>query len=225
MSAASEAILARRLAQACESLELPVTAAQTDQLLTYLAQMQRWNRTYNLTAIRDPEQMLVQHVFDSLSVVNPLARAFDPDSETKVYDIGSGGGLPGVVLAIMLPAWQISCVDAVEKKMAFVRQMSGVLSLPNLRALHGRVEALAPAQCDIVISRAFASLVDFASLAGRHVRNDGTLVGMKGKVPDDEIQALHQHGEWHVDHIQSLQVPQLDAQRCLIWMRRSQGNL
>lgn len=225
MSPASEANLAQRLTQAGDSLGLSITAAQTDQLLTYLAQMQRWNRTYNLTAIRDPEQMLVQHLFDSLSVVNPLARMYDPASPTKVYDIGSGGGLPGVVLAIMLPAWQISCVDAVEKKMAFVRQMSGVLSLSNLRAVHGRVEALAPAQCDIVISRAFASLNDFASLAGRHVRIDGTLVGMKGKVPEDEIQALHQQGEWHVEHIQALQVPQLDAQRCLIWMRRSQGTL
>ncbi|OZI41636.1 16S rRNA (guanine(527)-N(7))-methyltransferase RsmG [Bordetella genomosp. 4] len=225
MSPASEVNLAQRLTQAGDSLGLSITAAQTDQLLTYLAQMQRWNRTYNLTAIRDPEQMLVQHLFDSLSVVNPLARMCDPASPTKVYDIGSGGGLPGVVLAIMLPAWQISCVDAVEKKMAFVRQMSGVLSLSNLRAVHGRVEALAPAQCDIVISRAFASLNDFASLAGRHVRIDGTLVGMKGKVPEDEIQALHQQGEWHVEHIQALQVPQLDAQRCLIWMRRSQGTL
>ncbi|CAM4195049.1 16S rRNA (guanine(527)-N(7))-methyltransferase RsmG [Bordetella muralis] len=225
MSPASEATLAQRLTQACDSLGLPITAAQTEQLLTYLAQMQRWNRTYNLTAIRDPEQMLVQHLFDSLSVVNPLANTLDPAAMTKVYDIGSGGGLPGVVLAIMLPSWQISCVDAVEKKMAFVRQMSGVLSLSNLRAVHGRVEALAPAQCDVVISRAFASLNDFASLAGRHVRNDGTLVGMKGKVPEDEIQALHQQGEWHVEHIQALQVPQLDAQRCLIWMRRSQGTL
>lgn len=225
MSPASEAMLAQRLAQACDSLGLAVTPAQTDQLLLYIAQMQRWNRTYNLTAIRDPEQMLVQHVVDSLSVVEPLTRRFDPGHNIKVYDIGSGGGLPGVVLAIMLPAWQIGCVDAVEKKMAFVRQMSGVLSLSNLRAIHGRVEALEPAQCDIVISRAFASLDDFASLAGRHVRNDGTLVAMKGKVPEEEIQALHQQGEWQVEHIQALQVPQLDAQRCLIWLHRRQGSL
>ena len=225
MTPASEANLAQRLTQACDSLGLAVSAAQTDQLLTYLMQMQRWNRTYNLTAIRDPEQMLVQHLFDSLSVVNPLADASGSTTPTKVYDIGSGGGLPGVVLAIMLPAWQISCVDAVEKKMAFVRQMSGVLSLANLRAVHARVEDLEPAQCDIVTSRAFASLNDFATLAGRHVRNDGTLVAMKGKVPDDEIQALHEQGEWQVENIQALRVPQLDAQRCLIWMRRSQGTL
>jgi len=225
MSAAPDAGLAQRLRQACDSLDLRVDAAQADKLLAYLAQMQRWNRTYNLTAIRDPGQMLVQHLFDSLSVVNPLMRAAGADGQARLYDIGSGGGLPGVVLAILRPAWQVGCVDAVEKKMAFVRQMSGVLTLPNLRALHARVEDLPPAGCDIVISRAFASLNDFASLAGRHVRNDGTLVAMKGKVPEDEIQALHQQGAWRVEDIQALQVPELDAQRCLIWMRRSQGTL
>ncbi|HYG41742.1 MAG TPA: 16S rRNA (guanine(527)-N(7))-methyltransferase RsmG [Bordetella sp.] len=206
-------------------MALQVDAAQAGKLLAYLAQMQRWNRTYNLTAIRDPRQMLAQHLVDSLSVVNPLSRVIASDAPATVYDIGSGGGLPGVVLAVMRPTWQVTCVDAVEKKMAFVRQMSGVLSLPNLRALHARVEDLPPAGCDVVISRAFASLNDFASLAGRHVRNDGTLVAMKGKVPEDEIQALHQQGEWHVENIQALQVPTLDAQRCLIWMRRSQGTL
>ncbi|MBO1114439.1 16S rRNA (guanine(527)-N(7))-methyltransferase RsmG [Bordetella petrii] len=219
--AAPDADLAQRLRQASETLDLQVDEPQAGKLLAYLAQMQRWNRTYNLTAIRDPRQMLVQHLFDSLSVVNPLSRAIEAGAAASVYDIGSGAGLPGVVLAIMRPSWQVACVDAVEKKMAFVRQMSGVLALPNLRALHARVEDLPPAGCDIVISRAFASLNDFASLAGRHVRNDGTLVAMKGKVPEDEIQALRQQGEWQVQDIQALQVPTLDAQRCLIWMRRS----
>lgn len=224
-SPAPDAGLAQRLRQACDQLALQVDAEQVDKLLAYLAQMQRWNRTYNLTAIRDPQQMLVQHLVDSLSVVNPLCRVIAADAPATVYDIGSGGGLPGVVLAIMRSTWQIGCVDAVEKKMAFVRQMSGVLSLPNLRAIHARVEDLPPAGCDVVVSRAFASLNDFASLAGRHVRNDGTLVAMKGKVPEDEIQALHQQGEWRVENIQALQVPALDAQRCLIWMRRCQGTL
>ncbi|MCD0501557.1 16S rRNA (guanine(527)-N(7))-methyltransferase RsmG [Bordetella petrii] len=225
MSPAPDSGLASRLAQACQALDLPVDNARAEKLLAYLAQMQRWNRTYNLTAIRDPEQMLVQHLFDSLSVVNPLGRVLNEAGPAAVYDIGSGGGLPGVVLAILRPGWQVNCVDAVEKKMAFVRQMSGALSLPNLRALHARVEDLPPADSDVVISRAFASLKDFAALAGRHVRNDGTLVAMKGKVPQDEIQALHEQGEWQVHDIQALQVPTLDAQRCLIWMRRSQGTL
>lgn len=123
----------------------------------------------------------------------------------------------------MRPQWSVTCIDAVEKKTAFVRQMSGALTLPNLQARHARIETLDPAECDIVTSRAFASLDDFAQLAGRHVRNDGTLVAMKGKVPDEEIQALHARGEWQVDHIQPLQVPELQAERCLIWMRRSEA--
>ncbi|AMG86624.1 glucose inhibited division protein B [Bordetella bronchiseptica RB50] len=199
---------AQRLAQACDALRLPADAGQQQKLLRYIEQMQRWNRTYNLTAIRDPGQMLVQHLFDSLSVVAPLER-----------------GLPGVVLAIMRAHWDVTCVDAVEKKTAFVRQMAGALGLPNLQAAHTRIEQLEPAQCDVVISRAFASLQDFAKLAGRHVREGGTLVAMKGKVPDDEIQALQQHGHWTVERIEPLVVPALDAQRCLIWMRRSQGNI
>ncbi|MDQ8032144.1 16S rRNA (guanine(527)-N(7))-methyltransferase RsmG [Bordetella genomosp. 1] len=212
-----------RLAQACEALGLAPDAAQREALLRYVAQMQRWNRTYNLTAIRDPGQMLVQHLFDSLSIVGPL-RAHLGDGPARIFDVGSGGGLPGVVLALMQPEWDVTCVDAVEKKTAFVRQMSGALHAPNLHALHARIEQVEPAQCDVVISRAFASLQDFAAWSGRHVRNGGTLVAMKGKVPDDELAALAAQGEWKVEDIQTLNVPELDAQRCLIWMRRSQGN-
>lgn len=225
MSAATGVDLSQQLHEAAAELGASIDTPQAEKLLGYLAQMQRWNRTYNLTAIRDPAQMLVQHLFDSLSVIAPLGRVIGAHTPARVYDVGSGGGLPGVVLAIMRAPWQVTCVDAVEKKTAFVRQVSGVLALPNLHAVHARVEQLQPAQCDLVISRAFASLKDFASLAGRHVRNDGTLVAMKGKVPQDEIEALHQQGDWRVEDIQALQVPRLDAQRCLIWMRRSQGTL
>lgn len=212
-----------RLSAAAEQLGLTLQDSQVQQLSSYLEQMQRWNRTYNLTAIRDPQQMLVQHLFDSLAVVNPLSQVLG--HQARLYDVGSGAGLPGVVLAIMRPKWQVCCIDAVEKKTAFVRQISGVLQLPNLQAQHTRIEQQEPAQCDAVISRAFASLDDFAMLAGAHVRNGGTLVAMKGKVPDDEIQALHARGLWQLEQIQTLTVPDLDAQRCLIWMRRSQGTL
>ena len=213
-----------RLAEACGALGLAPDAQQRETLLRYVAQMQRWNRTYNLTAIRDPGQMLVQHLFDSLSVVAPL-RAHLGDGPARIYDVGSGGGLPGVVLAVMQPAWDVTCIDAVEKKTAFVRQMSGALDAPNLHARHARIEQLEPGECDVVISRAFASLQDFAAWSGRHVRNGGTLVAMKGKVPDDELAMLAAQGEWQVEDIQTLAVPELDAQRCLIWMRRSQGTL
>ena len=209
-----------RLAQACRQLELQTSEAQRDKLLRYVEQMQRWNRTYNLTAVRDCGQMLVQHVFDSLAVVQPI-EAQAAARPLRVMDVGSGAGLPGVVLAILHDQWQVQCVDAVDKKMAFVRQMSGVLDLPNLQASHARVETLPQAGCDIVVSRAFASLPDFANLAGSHLSQEGVLLAMKGRIPEDEIAALKAQGAWQVERIETLQVPELDAQRCLIWMRRA----
>jgi 16S rRNA (guanine527-N7)-methyltransferase len=207
-----------RLAAAGAALDLAVTDEQSGRLLGYLQLLQRWNRTYNLTAIRDPGQMLVQHIFDSLAVVKPLDSAVRPGGH--LYDIGAGAGLPGAILAIMRPDWHVTCIDAVEKKTAFIRQVAGALALSNLSALHARVEQLAPAGCDVVTSRAFAALDEFARLAGQHVAPDGTLVALKGKVPDDEIERLHAAGEWRVERIQLIDVPDLDAQRCLVWMRR-----
>lgn len=201
-------------------LELPLETQQL--LLEYLAQMQRWNRTYNLTAIRDQQQMLVQHVFDSLAVVGPMQRALKSASDPVVVDVGSGAGLPGAVVAMARPDWTVHCVDAVEKKMAFVRQMAGVLKLPNLKANHARIEAVPNLQADIVVSRAFASLLDFATLAGGHVRPGGKLLAMKGRHPEEEIAALHAQSNWKVQSIQQLQVPQLEAQRCLVWIEARQ---
>lgn len=230
MSAAVSTDLDRRLEQACRQLGLQATQAQRDKLLRYVEQMQRWNRTYNLTAVRDAGQMLVQHVFDSLAVVRPIEThvAARPTAARpiaarpiQIMDVGSGGGLPGVVLAILHEGWQVQCVDAVDKKMAFVRQMSGALDLPNLQASHARVETLPQAGCDIVVSRAFASLPDFANLAGSHLNQEGVLLAMKGRIPEDEIAALHAQGAWQAERIEALQVPELDAQRCLIWMRRA----
>lgn len=215
--------LQEQLAQAVQTLGLSLSAKQQNLLLVYLSQMQRWNKTYNLTAIRDPQQMLVQHVVDSLAVVKPIHEAIGHNTQATIADIGSGAGLPGVVLAVASSQWAVHCVDAVEKKMAFVRQMAGVLELPNLKALHGRVEELVPLQADIVVSRAFASLLDFATLAGRHVGETGSLVAMKGRVPEDEIAQLHAQGQWKVQSVQQLQVPLLPAQRCLVWISR-QGN-
>ena len=216
----------RRLTGAARALGLAMKPGQAQTLLTYMQQMQRWNRTYNLTAVRDAGQMLVQHVFDSLAIIQPLRLALGDatvSSGRHIVDVGSGGGLPGVVIAAMEPQWQVRCVDAVEKKMAFVRQMTGVLNLPNLHAVHARIESLPPLDADIVISRAFASLDDFAALAGRHVSQNGRLLAMKGREPTEEIAALQQNIGWFVERIEPLTVPELDAQRCLVWMSR-QGN-
>lgn len=217
----SDPDLKRQLALAVEELQLELPVQTQAQLLEYLAQMQRWNRTYNLTAIRDPQQMLVQHIIDSLAVVRPMQQALDFRSEAVIVDVGSGAGLPGVVIALACPGWQVNCVDAVEKKMAFVRQMSGVLALPNLSARHERIETIQPMGADIVVSRAFASLLDFATLAGAHVRPGGQLLAMKGRHPEEEIIALHEQGKWKVQSVQQLQVPLLEAQRCLVWIEAS----
>lgn len=216
----------QRLEAAAHVLGLEIVPDQRDALLNYLDQLQRWNRTYNLTALRDPEQMLVQHLFDSLAVVPPLVEILYKKTVDNIslVDVGSGAGLPGTVMAIMQPDWSVHCVDAVEKKMAFVRQVSGALRLPNLHAVHQRVETLAPYHADIVVSRAFASLVDFASLAGRHVAKDGYLLAMKGREPVEEIDVLHRQTDWRVSRIQSLSVPELNAQRCLVWISH-QGTL
>ena len=215
-----------RLRAAAELLDVSLSEVQCETLLTYLAQMQRWNRTYNLTALRDFEQMLVQHVFDSLAVVKPMRNWLSGTATNQpvIADIGSGAGLPGIVLAVSNPAWRITCVDAVEKKMAFVRQMGSVLRLANLNAQHARVETLDIRNADVVVSRAFASLLDFTNLAGRHVAAHGRLLAMKGRQPDEEIAALEAAGDWKVESIEPLTVPELDAQRCLVWMSR-QGKL
>ncbi len=212
------------LGDASRSMGVDISQDQADALLEFLKQLQRWNRTYNLTAIRNPKDMLQQHVLDSLAVLPHLDRwlatgeALPHAKAVRVMDVGSGGGLPGIVLALMRPTWQVLCVDAVEKKMSFVRQMRGVLALENLTAEHGRVEELSsvPPQ-HVVISRAFASLADFVSLAGRHVKPSGLLVAMKGKYPESELQELAQlHPNWRQMHHVGLEVPGLAAERCLL---------
>jgi 16S rRNA (guanine527-N7)-methyltransferase len=217
-----KASTSERLTRALDALCLTAQPIQQAALLEYLSQLLRWNRTYNLTAIRDPDQALVQHIFDSLSLVTPVNRilALKPSETHVVVDVGSGGGLPGVILAIMLPQVQVTCVDAVEKKAMFVRQMAGVLALPNLSAQHARIETLEPLESSLVTSRAFASLQDFAQLSGHHVRAGGYLVAMKGKEPTEELTALQAHTTWFAQTIEPLTVPELEGQRCLVWMQR-----
>jgi len=212
------------LLHSAQTLGLTLDERQTQSLLTIMAQMQKWNKTYNLTALKKPEQILVQHVLDSLSVLTPIQRFSGsvPNAEIKLVDVGSGAGLPGMVLAVMQPQWQVFCVDAVEKKMAFVRHVGGVLGLSNLNAVHGRIEQLPAFDAQIVVSRAFASLPDFVQLAGSHVARQGRLLAMKGAVPEMEIQALAQT-HWQLERIEKLNVPQLDAQRCLIWLHRQEN--
>jgi 16S rRNA (guanine527-N7)-methyltransferase len=215
------------LGQGLEHLGLEVPLPARRQLVEYLALIDRWNRVYNLTAVRNPADMLVQHLLDSLAVVTPLkrhlqaeGRASGPEGPViRMLDVGSGAGLPGVVLAIVEPTWDVTCVDAVAKKASFIRQVAAELGLPNLLAQHARVEDLAaPSGFDIVTSRAFASLADFVSLTGHLLSPTGCWMAMKGKVPEDEMADLPAGVEMF--HVEQLEVPSLEAQRCLVWMRK-----
>ena len=169
--------------------------------------------------------MLSHHLVDCLAVLTPLRRQLaaqavaGADAAPHILDVGSGGGLPGVVLAAVEPGWQVDCVDTVAKKASFIRQVAAELGLPNLRGLHARVESLDPAarRYQLITSRAFASLADFSALTRPLLAEQGVWMAMKGKPPGDEQAALP--ASVQVFHVEQLAVPGLDAQRCLVWMR------
>ena len=207
-------ILADRLAQDITSLGLDLSPLQQEQLLAYLTLLQKWNKVYNLTAVRDPAQMLSHHLVDSLSVIAPLQRHGAP---ARLMDVGAGGGLPGVVIAICFPGTDVSCVDAVAKKATFIQQVAAELKLPNLHGVHSRVEQLKTESFGVITSRAFASVVDFTNLTRQHLAEGAVWMAMKGQHPADEIAALP--ADVDVFHVEQLAVPGLDAQRCIIWMR------
>ena len=217
-SAPAEALPSLHAAAA--ALGVPLSASQADTLIAYLAMLQRWNSTYNLTAVRDPTQMLTQHLADCLAMIQPL-RKFCGSGARRLLDVGSGGGLPGVVIAALNPQIDVTCVDAVGKKAAFVRQVAGELRLHNLHAEHSRVEQLKLLPFHIITSRAFASLADFTRLTRKHLAADGAWAAMKGKNPSEEVASLA--ADVDVFHVEQLQVPGLDAARCLVWMRVSPG--
>lgn len=208
-----------------DALGLSVDAERSQALLRHLALLERWNQTYNLTAVRDAAAMRVQHLADCLAAVPPLQRWLatrPPDAPpARLLDVGSGGGLPGVPFAVMLPGVHVCCADAVAKKVAFLRQVAGELRLDNLHPVHGRVESLRLPPFDLVSSRAFASLADFVRWTGALRAPQGVWMAMKGRRPDDEIGALP--AEVEVFHVEPLSVPGLGAERCLVWMRPRRG--
>lgn len=199
------------------AIGLTLSEATLTGLLSYLVLLRKWNAAYNLTAVREATQMRTQHLADCLAVVPPLRRQVGSVATPRLLDVGSGGGLPGVVLALVEPAWQVTCVDTVGKKAAFVRQAAGELGLPNLHAAHARVEALPGPAFDVITSRAFASLPDFVRLTRALLAPGGVWMAMKGRRPDDELSALP--ADIDVFHVEPLTVPGLDAERCLIWMQ------
>jgi 16S rRNA (guanine527-N7)-methyltransferase len=209
------------LAQAAAQLGLELSTPTLTQLLHHLDMVAQWGRVYNLTAVLDSTEMFTHHLLDALSLVAPLRQHLNTLAPTntapQVLDVGSGAGFPGVTLAITCPDIQVSCVDAVAKKISFIRQVGAELRLTNLSAHHGRIESLKVQPANVITCRAFASLVDFTQLTRQHLSADGIWVAMKGKVPEAEIAELPP--TVNVFHVEPLHVPQLEAQRCLVWMK------
>ncbi|MGV3678729.1 MAG: 16S rRNA (guanine(527)-N(7))-methyltransferase RsmG [Acidovorax sp.] len=209
------------LLSAAQQLGVPLSEAQANALLCYLDLIQKWTKVYNLTAVRDPKEMLTHHLLDSLAAVPPLRRALaqaalPPGQSARLLDVGAGAGLPGVVIAICCPDVDVSCVDTVAKKAAFIQQVAVSLRLTNLRGVHARVENL-DGPFDVVTSRAFASLVDFTTWSRQALGPQSVWLAMKGKHPAEEIAALP--ASVQVFHVEPLAVPGLDAERCIVWMR------
>ena len=209
--------LSERLRAGLSALGLALDEAQQGQLLAYLDVLAKWNRVYNLTAVRASEDMLTHHLLDSLAIIAPLLRESARMAQpVRLLDVGSGGGLPGVVIAVACPQIQVTCVDTVAKKAAFIQQVAAQLRLPNLQGVHARVETLT-GPYEVICSRAFASLVDFVQWSRQALAPEGIWLAMKGRHPQDELDALPPGIE--VFHVEPLRVPGLDAERCIVWMR------
>lgn len=212
--------LQQELLLGLRSLDLRLDGAQVELLLDYIGLIEKWNRVYNLTAVREPGEMLTHHVLDSLTVVGPLLRETD-GRPVRLLDVGSGAGLPGVIIAIACPHIEVTCVDTVAKKAAFIQQVSTELALVNLHGLHSRVETLDRRKgeegFDVITSRAFASLVDFVDWSHRALQVGGLWMALKGKHPQAELQALPRGID--VFHVEPIAVPGLKADRCIVWMR------
>ncbi|MFG5776535.1 16S rRNA (guanine(527)-N(7))-methyltransferase RsmG [Comamonas sp. J-3] len=216
MSAALES----KLRAGVQQLGLSLDDSQISLLMGFLDLLQKWNKVYNLTSVRDPQEMLTHHLLDSLAAVPPLqsylaSRAL---AAPKLLDVGSGGGLPAVVFAICVPQLDVSCVDTVGKKVAFIQQVAASLRLRNLRGIQSRVEQLSQ-QYDVVSCRAFAALQDFTAWSAQTLKPDGIWLAMKAKHPEDELAQLPTSVQ--LLRIEALQVPGLDAERCIVWMQHA----
>jgi 16S rRNA (guanine527-N7)-methyltransferase len=209
------AALAHVLEKGVAELKLDLDEAQIAKLLDYLALLAKWNAVYNLTSVRDPMQMLTLHVLDSLAAVSAFAGA------ANVLDVGAGGGLPGMVLAISRPDMKVSMIDTVHKKTAFLTQVKAELGLANVSIHTMRVEQLQVKQAfDVITSRAFADLSDFVNWSGHLLAEGGQFIALKGVAPPDERERLPQ--QWKVTELRAIRVPGLDAERHLVFIARTQ---
>ena len=201
------------LEEGIQTLKLALSQQQLDQLLAYLKLLGKWNGVYNLTSVRQPADMVRQHLLDSLAAATAFANT------TSILDVGSGGGLPGLVLAIVYPQTPIALIDTVHKKTAFLKQVKAELRLDNVTVYTARVEELQVSERFAVItSRAFSELANFVNWAGHLLAADGQMIALKGQHPEQEIADLPPG--WSITRIESIKVPGLDAQRHLLWIEQ-----
>ncbi len=212
MKVFDRAVLADVLKQGIAALKLDLDAAQVDKLLDYLALLNKWNSVYNLTSVRDPMQMVTLHVLDSLAAVPAFAGA------KNVLDVGAGGGLPGMVLAISRPDMKVSMIDTVHKKTAFLNQVKAELELSNVTVYTKQVQQLeVKTKFDVITSRAFADLSDFVNWSGHLLQEGGQFIALKGTAPEEERERLP--APWAVQKLAPLAVPGLDAERHLVFIQ------
>jgi 16S rRNA (guanine527-N7)-methyltransferase len=202
------------LAEGITEMGMNVSPAQREKLMDYLALMFKWNSVYNLTSLRDPMQMVTHHLLDSLAAMPAFAEA------RNVLDVGSGGGLPGIVLAIVCPDMKVSMIDTVHKKTAFLTQVKAELGLANVTVYTARVEQLQVSdKFDVITSRAFADLSDFVNWSSHLLAEQGRYIALKGVAPQEEQQRLPT--AWRVSGVEPLQVPKLGAERHLVFIEKA----
>ena len=205
--------LSQILSDGIDEMDLPLWAAQREQLMDYLALMAKWNGVYNLTSLRDPLQMVTHHLLDSLAAVSAFQDA------KNVLDVGAGGGLPGIVLAIARPDMQVSLIDTVHKKTAFLTQVKAELGLTNVTVYTMKVQDLKAGPFDTITSRAFADLSDFVNWSGHLLAEGGRFIALKGTAPPEEQERLP--GEWKVKELRPIKVAKLEAERHLVFIEKA----
>ena len=210
------AALGEVLAGGIAEMKLDVPAGQQDKLMGYLALMNKWNSVYNLTSLRDPMQMVTHHLLDSLAAVSAFEGA------KNVLDVGAGGGLPGIVLAIARPDMQVSLIDTVHKKTAFLTQVKAELGLKNVTVYTMKVQDLKAGPFDVITSRAFADLSDFVNWSGHLLEEGGKFIALKGTAPADEQERLPD--EWKIQELRPIKVPKVEAERHLVFIEKSKNS-
>ena len=199
--------LLEKLQQGCKTLNIELGNEQYQQLLAYVVLLDKWNKVYNLTSVRDPNEMISRHILDSLAILPYLAGK-------TLLDVGTGAGLPGIPIAIIKPDMTVTLLDSNSKKTRFLQQAKAELSLSNVTVVHGRVEQVELPKFDTVTARAFSTIDDIIDLAGRHCDDAGCLLLMKGVYPEAELKAVK--GGFHLQDVMSLTVPGCDGQRHLV---------